>query len=80
MASYNDYNYILTNYNFGGLSGIAQPNVSNDPRAAVSLDVNGKYQFNYFILSSMSDLDSLGYYDTPNNDLNNDNQYWDGLP
>ncbi len=76
MPSYNDYQTILLSYNFIGGAGRSQvPNSSSDARVEVDQDVNGFYQFYYFILASLSEMDSLGYYDTANNDIDNDNYY-----
>ena len=81
MAQYNDYQYILQSHNFvGGAGTIKIPNSGNDVRAEVLKDGNDVYQFHYMTLSSLSELNSLGYYDTPTNDIDsnpstNDREY-----
>ena len=75
MAQYNDYQDILKPINFiGGAGQSALPNTSNDDRTVIN-QVSGIYQFNYFIVNSLSDFYALGYYDTPNNDVGNDGLY-----
>lgn len=76
MTQYNDYESILNSTNFiGGAGANPLPNPNNDDRANITTDANGVYQFHYFILASLSDMDNLGYYDTANNDIGNDGIY-----
>jgi len=73
MVQYSDYMTILKPLNFiGGAGKLALSNVGNNDRALITQDGNGIYQFNYFIADSFSDLTSLGYYDTPSDDYDND--------
>lgn len=75
MSGHSEFGYSLRNYNFiGGAGKNALPNTSSDARAVID-QTNGIYQFYYYNLTSLSDLYSLNYYDTPNNDFNNDGIY-----
>jgi serralysin len=76
MPTYSDYEALLEDINFvGGAGQGALPNPEDDQRAEIALDGNGVYLFYYYTMTSLSDLDALGYYDTPNNDIGNDQLY-----
>lgn len=62
MINNNDYQYILNSHNFVGGAGTTKiPNSGNDVRAEVLKDGNDIYQFHYMTLSSLAELNSLGY-------------------
>ncbi len=80
MADYDDFQNILLNTNFVG--GANQNDLSTvsgsfDARADVVKDTNNIYQFYYYSLTILSDLNNLGYYDTPTNDVNFDGAFYD---
>ncbi len=81
MVTYSDYQDVLFSTNFiGGGGQSVLPNPDDDDRAEVAKDANNVYQFYYYALTSLSDLNDLGYYDTPTTDtdsdpLTNDREY-----
>lgn len=70
---YDQYSKVLQSHNFiGGAGKDIIPDIANDPRDQIATDLNGVFRFNYFILSSLAEMNQLGYYDTPQNDIGSD--------
>ena len=72
-VEYNDYQDLLLTYNYSDSAGQTllddTSTTSDDDHVKVEV-IDGKYQFNYFLLTSVADMASLGYYDVPGNDIN----------
>jgi Ca2+-binding RTX toxin-like protein len=83
MVQYSDYQNILFSTNFVGGAGqddLSTVSSESDQRADVGVDGNGRHQFYYYALTSLTDLNNLGYYDTPTTDTDsnpatNDREY-----
>lgn len=76
--TYTNYQELLFSHNFVGganKTSVSVDSGSSDVRANVSQDTNDIWQFYYFTLTSLSDFNALGYYDTPTNDENSDSLY-----
>lgn len=85
MPVESDYQYILSTTNFNGGAGKSTlPNPNSDARAEIEQDGNGFWQFYYYALSSLSDMNALGYYDTPTTDTDSNSgtvdREYDKLP
>ncbi len=65
MVLQSDYQYLLSSVYFvGGAGADDLSTISGElnQRADIGIDGNGDYQFYYYLLSSLGDLDALGYY------------------
>lgn len=65
MVQYSDYTDILFSTNFVGGAGkndLSTISGESDQRANVTVDGSGYYQFYYYLLTNLTDLNALGYY------------------